>query len=174
MLSTVICYPGCGIFLSKVLQHLLQLFPLLFISLMVTFSGVWLLYFNYKLFISLRTSLVAQTVERLPTMRETWVQFLGQEDLLEKEMATPSSILVWKIPRTEEPGRLQPMGLQRVGHDWTTVSFTIYFTNGDFFWCLIILFIIMSCLFLLDTYLWEFFEVLVDLCLLLPTPGGHS
>ena len=55
-------------------------------------------------------------VEHLPTMRETWVQSLGQEDLLEKEMATHSSILAWKIPGTEEPGRLQPMGLQRVRH----------------------------------------------------------
>ena len=53
-----------------------------------------------------RTSLVAQTVKRLSTMRETWVQSLGQEDLLEKEMATHSSILAWKIPWTEEPGRL--------------------------------------------------------------------
>ena len=53
------------------------------------------------------TSLVAQTVKRLPTMQETQVQPLGQEDLLEKEMATHSSILAWKIPWTEEPGGLQ-------------------------------------------------------------------
>ena len=66
---------------------------------------------------SLETSLVAQTVKCLPTMRETWVQSLGQEDLLEKEMATHSSILAWKIPWMEEPGRLQFMGSQRVGHD---------------------------------------------------------
>ena len=52
------------------------------------------------------TSLVAQTVERLPTMQETQVQSLGQEDLLEKEMATHSSILAWKIPWMEDPGRL--------------------------------------------------------------------
>ena len=56
-------------------------------------------------------------VKRLPTMQETWVQSLGREDLLEKEMATHSSILAWKIPWMEEPGRLQPMGSQRVGHD---------------------------------------------------------
>ena len=56
-------------------------------------------------------------VRHLPTMRETWVQFLGQEELLEKEMATHSSILAWKIQWTEEPGRLQSMGSQRVGHD---------------------------------------------------------
>ena len=53
-------------------------------------------------------------------MRETWVQFLGWKDLLEKEMATHSSILAWKIPWMEEPGRLQSMGLQRVGQDWAT------------------------------------------------------
>ena len=64
-----------------------------------------------------RASLVAQTVKRLPTMRETRVQSLGWEDLLEKEMAIHSSILAWKIPWKEEPGGLQSMGLQRVGYD---------------------------------------------------------
>ena len=63
------------------------------------------------------TSLVAQTVKLLPTMQETWVQSLGQKDLLEKEIATHSSILAWTIPWTEEPGWLQSMGSQRVGHD---------------------------------------------------------
>ena len=63
------------------------------------------------------SSLVAQTVKRLPTMQEIRVQSLGREDLLEKEMATHSSILSWKIPCLEEPGRLQSMGSQRVGHD---------------------------------------------------------
>ena len=60
---------------------------------------------------------MAQTVKRLPTMQETRVQSLGQEDLLEKEMATHSSILAWKIPWAEEPGKLQSMGSQRVRHD---------------------------------------------------------
>ena len=60
---------------------------------------------------------MAQKVKCLPKMGETWVQFLGWEDLLEKEMATHSSILAWKIPWMEEPGRLQSMGSQRVGHD---------------------------------------------------------
>ena len=64
-----------------------------------------------------RASLVAQMVKRLPAMWETRVQSLGWEDLLEKEMATHSSILAWRIPRAEEHGRLQSMGLQRVGHD---------------------------------------------------------
>ena len=62
-------------------------------------------------------SLVVQRLKRLPAMRETWVQSLGREDLLEKEMATHSSILAWKIPWMEEPGRLHFMGSQRVGHD---------------------------------------------------------
>ena len=60
---------------------------------------------------------MAQTVKRLPTMRETRVQSLGREDLLEKAMVTHSSIFAWKIQWTMEPGRLQSMGLQRVGHD---------------------------------------------------------
>ena len=63
------------------------------------------------------TSLVAQRLMHLPPMRETWVRSLGREDPLEKEMAIHSSILAWRIPWTEEPGRLQSTGLQRVGHD---------------------------------------------------------
>ena len=63
------------------------------------------------------TSLVAQMVKCLPTMRETQVQSLGWEDLLEKEMATHSSTPAWKIPWTEEPGRLQSMGSLRVRDD---------------------------------------------------------
>ena len=64
----------------------------------------------YPSLVGYQTSLVAQMVKRLPTMWETWVQSLGLEDLLEKEMATHSSILAWKIPWMEEPGRLQSMG----------------------------------------------------------------
>ena len=59
---------------------------------------------------------VAQTVNDLPAMRETWSRSLGWEDPLEKGMATHSSVLVWRIPWTEEPGRLQSLGSQRVGH----------------------------------------------------------
>ena len=62
-------------------------------------------------------SLVAQMVKRLPTMQEIQVHSLGWEDLLEKEMATHSSTLAWKVPWTEEPGGLQSMGSQRVGYD---------------------------------------------------------
>ena len=58
-------------------------------------------------------------VKRLSTMWETWVRFLGQEDPLVKEMAIHSSTIAWKIPWTEEPDRLQSMGSQRVGHDFT-------------------------------------------------------
>ena len=73
-----------------------------------------------KLFIvdsRMGASLVAQTVKRLPAMWETQVRSLGQKDPLEKEMATHSTTLAWKIPWTEEPYRLQSMGSQRVGHD---------------------------------------------------------
>ena len=65
-------------------------------------------------------SLVAQRLKHLPGMWETWVQSLGREDPLEKEMATHSSTLAWRIPWREESGRLQSMGSQRVGHDWAT------------------------------------------------------
>ena len=65
-------------------------------------------------------SLVAQVVKNLPAMQETRVQFLGQEDPLEEEMATHSNILAWEIPRTEEPDGLQSMGLQRVRYDLKT------------------------------------------------------
>ena len=68
-------------------------------------------------------------VKHLPTMRESQVQSLSQEDLLEKEMATHSSILAWKIPWTEEPGRPQSMGLQRVRHDSAT-SLSFPLING--------------------------------------------
>ena len=60
---------------------------------------------------------VAQTIRCLPTMPETWVRSQGEEDPLEKEMATLSSTLTWKIPWTEERGRLQSMGSQRAGHN---------------------------------------------------------
>ena len=58
---------------------------------------------------------MVQRIKHLPAMQETWVQSLGWEDPLEKEMAIHSSILAWRIPWTEEPGRLQSTGLQRVG-----------------------------------------------------------
>ena len=76
------------------------------------------------------TSLVAQTVKHLPTMRETRVQSLVWEDLLEKEMATHSSILAWKIPWMEEPGRLQSLESPRVRHDSeTSLSFSTPFSS---------------------------------------------
>ena len=72
----------------------------------------------------LQCILVAQTVKNLPAMQETQVQSLGREDLLEKGMATHSSILAWRIPWTGEPGGLQSTGLQRVRHDWATNTHT--------------------------------------------------
>ena len=94
---------------------------ILFISLTPSrfgdiFTGHWL-----------RTSLVAQMVKRLSTMWETQVWSLGGEDPPEKEMAIHSSTIAWKIPWTEELGRLQSMRSQRVGHDWAT-SLSLYWS----------------------------------------------
>ena len=73
--------------------------------------------FNNYLLIKEWASPVTQLVKNLPAVQETWVLSLGWEDPLEEKMATDSSILVWKIPQTEEPGGLQSMGFERVGPD---------------------------------------------------------
>ena len=80
----------------------------------------WVTELNWTEIITMGLLLWAQTVKCLPTMQETRVWPLGQEDPLKKEMATHFSTLAWKIPWTEEPGRLQSMGSQRVGHNWET------------------------------------------------------
>ena len=72
---------------------------------------------KWPLLTMLGASLVAKVVNNLPAMQDTWVPFLGWEDPLEKGMATHSSIFAWRIPWTEEPGKLQSMGSQRVGED---------------------------------------------------------
>ena len=94
------------------------------------------------------TSLVAQMIKNLLAMEEIWVWFLGQEDPMEEEMATHSSILAWRIPWTEEPVQLQAMVSQRVGHDWMTNSFvfTVFYrisvkylnsvSSPEDLWCL--------------------------------------
>ena len=71
---------------------------------------------SWKSSFRMEVLMVAQTLKNLPAMQESWVQSLGWEDPLEKGMATHSSILVWRIPWTEEPGGLQSIGSQRVGH----------------------------------------------------------
>ena len=73
--------------------------------------------YTANIFVSSWASLVAQMVKNLPAMQETHIESLGRKDPLEKGMATPSSILTWRILWTEEPGGLQSMGSQRVGHD---------------------------------------------------------
>ena len=80
------------------------------------------LYVNY---IPIRASLVAQTVKNLPAMWETWVEFLGREDPLEEGMATHSSILAWRIPRTEEPGGLHPVKAEKKRHGWYTYILSV-------------------------------------------------
>ena len=74
-------------------------------------------------------SLVAQRLKRLPAMRETWVQSLGREDPLKKEMAANSSILAWRTPWMEEPGGLQSSGSQRAGHEWATSLSHLQFSS---------------------------------------------
>ena len=83
-----------------------------------------LLALNYILSPPSVPSWVAQMVKSLPAMQETWVRSLSQEDPLEEGMASHSNILAWRIPWTEEAGGLHSMGMQRVGHDWTTNTFT--------------------------------------------------
>ena len=75
-------------------------------------------------FVFLNMTILVQTVKNQSVVWEALVQSLGREDPLEKEMATHSSLLAWRMPWTEEPGGLQSMGPQRVGHDWATNTFT--------------------------------------------------
>ena len=85
------------------------------------FFPFWHLVFRYIHHLTWTgATLVAQRLKRLPEMRETWVRSLGREDPLKKEMAIHSSTLAWRIPWREEPGGLQSMGSQTVGHDWAT------------------------------------------------------
>ena len=74
-------------------------------------------------------SLVAQRLKHLPAMQETWVRSLGQENPLEKEMATHSSVLAWRIPGTAEPGGLPSVGSHRVGHDWSDLVVVVVRTS---------------------------------------------
>ena len=91
-------------------------------------------------------------VKNLPAVRETWIQSLDREDPLEKEMATHSSILGWKIPWTEKPGGIQSMGSQRLGHNWVTNVYSIKYgqylevccSEGKNYWHV--------CLYLWDKY----------------------
>ena len=84
------------------------------------------MYLSPKLYIYILTSLVDQMVKNLPAMQETQVWSMGQEDPLEKEIATHSSIIVWRIPWTEKPHGLQSTGSQRVEHDWVTNTSTFF------------------------------------------------
>ena len=94
-------------------------------------SFIWLSNIPLYICTSLWASLVAQRLKLLPPMRETQVRSLGWEDPLEKEMVTHSSILAWRIPWTEEPGRLQSIGSKRVGHDWVTSHSLCVVLNED-------------------------------------------
>ena len=103
---------------------LLSLIQVLLISYLMIWQNPLTIFYLVVPILVFSASIVAQLVKNLPAMQETPVQFLGWEDPLEKGMATHFSILAWRIPRTEEPGRLQFMGSQRIRHDWTTFTFT--------------------------------------------------
>ena len=89
-------------------------------ALLMCHQKHWFIWMQHLGRIIAQASLVAQRLKRLPPMWETWVRSLGWEDPLEKEMVTHSSILAWRIPWMDKPGRLQSTGSQRVGHDWAT------------------------------------------------------
>ena len=89
----------------------------LLVSAFIQLANLLYFFLFFKIKCPFRASLVVQWVKRLPAMWETQVRSPGREDPLEKGMATHSSTLIWKIPWTEEPGRLQSMGLQRVRHN---------------------------------------------------------
>ena len=107
----------------------LLLFSCLSVDYLNIRSPSWFIYNDFGW---VWASLVAQRLKRLPPMPETRVWSLGQEDPLEKEMATHSSILPWRIPWTEEPGGLQSTGSQRVGHNWVTLLY-LMITNLIFY-----------------------------------------
>ena len=109
-----------------------------FVQLSLYISTVWLFFFFFSLKPWCVASLVSQRLKHLPAMWETWVGSVDWEDPLEKEMATHSSILAWRIPWTEEPGGLQSPGSQRVRHDWATSLHVIPYCKP---WCVFVEFI---------------------------------
>ena len=116
-----------SIFISKHLQLQCRVYGVLFQIFLVRIIFFWQ---SYRLY---QASLMAERVKRLPTMQETQVPSLGQEDPLEKEMAPHSCTLAWKIPWMEEHGRLQSMRSQRVGHNWAT-ALSFPFTDFISWW----------------------------------------
>ena len=107
--------------LSTWWDFILEIYAICMDNIRNLYTFTWNLRFQNSI---IRASLVAQTIKNLPAMQETRIWSLVQEDPLEKGMATHSSILTWRIPWTEEPGRLQSVGLHRVGHNWSDVAHT--------------------------------------------------
>ena len=119
-----ICH--CFIVSTSISHEVIGLDAMIFVFWMLSFKPVFLL-FSFTFLVAFLTSLVVQVVKNLPAMWKIWVWSLGWEDPLEKGTVTHSSILTWKIPWTEEPGRLQSLRLQRVKHDWATLTSLHFF-----------------------------------------------
>ena len=123
--SGVISLPVCCLFWSWKLCCKYFSLCHLFLDLVIYVCSQLILLFAFKLLTLqelILASLVAQMVKHLPAMQETWVQSLGREDPLEKDMATHSSTLAWRIPGTEETGKRPSMGSHRVRHDWSDLA----------------------------------------------------
>ena len=139
------------------LRHKLDYLTLIFISLNYSFTCSISLAlqaeFYYLLRFFFQFIIVAHVVKNLPTVQETGIQSLDQEDPLEKGMATRSSILAWRIPWTEEPGGLQSMGSPWVGHEWATDTWL----DSSLCWSAVMVFI--SKIFFFSTNLSDFFVV---------------
>ena len=125
------CYMTPKSYLFKCSSNLLYLKKSLLSVCSINYRRIWisiwlLIFFSFRFagflfkYSTLFHLVVTQTVKNLPAMQETQIWYLGQEHPLEKRMATHSSILAWSIPWIEEPGRLQSMWSQRVGHNWAT------------------------------------------------------
>ena len=120
-------FPFNSIYLGFIYFGTLMFGPSMFVISLYSFG---LTIYQYRISFFVLSSLVAQRLKCLPPMQETWVWSLGGEYPLEKEMVTHASILAWRIPWMEKPGRLQSMGSQRVRHDWaTSLHFLCLVTN---------------------------------------------
>ena len=124
-LCPVLCSWGFGLWIRRPLRFpAVEFYDPLFVRFLPSLLSWRAKSINHKAGWELQSSLVTQMVKNPPAILETWVRTLGWEDPLEKGKATHSRILAWRIPWTEDPGRLQSMGLQRIRHNWVINTHT--------------------------------------------------